>query len=136
MTDLEECRRDCLETVRGWSREITGAIESTPLERITRSRIADRSAAPARPILGLKRPCTSSCHHSRCLGACPRDKGVGIAQWCPWSAEGHRAACRWLAPGKPYGKGRITLCGDGSQPMTPNLGQGGCVALEVWDPLC
>ncbi|CAK0760239.1 hypothetical protein CVIRNUC_002755 [Coccomyxa viridis] len=78
VTDPEECRRDCLETVQGWSSEITDAIKSTPLERITRSRIADR----------------------------------------------------WLPPGKPYGKGRITLCGDGSQPMTPNLGQGGCVALE------
>ena len=41
------------------------------------------------------------------------------------------APCRWLPPGKPYGKGRITMCGDGCQPMTPNLGQGGCVALEV-----
>ena len=44
ISDPEECRRDCLETVRGWSSEITGAIETTPLERITRSRIADRSA--------------------------------------------------------------------------------------------
>lgn len=44
ISDPEECRRDCLETVRGWSSEITGAIENTPLERITRSRIADRSA--------------------------------------------------------------------------------------------
>ena len=42
-----------------------------------------------------------------------------------------RMGCRWLMPGRPYGKGRITLCGDGSSPMTPNLGQGGCVALEV-----
>ncbi|CAL5223561.1 g6095 [Coccomyxa viridis] len=78
ITDPEECRRDCLESVRGFSHEIIGAIESTPLERITRSRIADR----------------------------------------------------WLPPGRPYGKGRITMCGDGCQPMTPNLGQGGCVALE------
>ena len=49
----------------------------------------------------------------------------------PCGAEGNWDVHRWLPPGKPYGKGRITLCGDGSQPMTPNLGQGGCVALEV-----
>ena len=42
VTDPQECRRDFLETVQGWSSEITDAIKSTPLERITRSRIADR----------------------------------------------------------------------------------------------
>ena len=47
VTDPEECRRDCLETVQGWSSEITDAIKSTPLERITRSRIADRWAVLA-----------------------------------------------------------------------------------------
>lgn len=50
VTDPEECRRDCLETVRGWSSEITQAIESTPLERITRSRVADRYAARAAKV--------------------------------------------------------------------------------------
>ena len=45
ITDPEECRRDCLESVRGWSSEITRAIESTPLERITRSKIVDRLSA-------------------------------------------------------------------------------------------
>ena len=52
VTDPKECRRDCLETVQGWSSEITYAIKSTPLERITRSRIADRCAAPAWLVLG------------------------------------------------------------------------------------
>ncbi|KAK9917380.1 hypothetical protein WJX75_003773 [Coccomyxa subellipsoidea] len=78
ITDPEECRADALETVKGWSSEITDAIKCTPAERITRSRIADR----------------------------------------------------WLKPGQPFGSGRITLVGDAAHPMTPNLGQGGCVALE------
>ena len=30
----------------------------------------------------------------------------------------------------PWGKGNVTLSGDASHPMTPNLGQGGCTALE------
>ncbi|BDA48885.1 Monooxygenase 2 [Coccomyxa sp. Obi] len=78
ITDPEECRADALESVKGWSSEITDAIRCTPAERITRSRIADR----------------------------------------------------WLKPGQPFGSGRITLVGDAAHPMTPNLGQGGCVALE------
>lgn len=42
ITDPGACREDALLSVRGWSSEISNAIRSTPLERITRSRIADR----------------------------------------------------------------------------------------------
>lgn len=37
-------------------------------------------------------------------------------------------ACRWTTG--PFGRGCITLAGDSAHPMTPNLGQGGCTAIE------
>ena len=41
-------------------------------------------------------------------------------------------ACRVLTPGKALGASScITVAGDSFHPMTANLGQGGCVALEV-----
>jgi 2-polyprenyl-6-methoxyphenol hydroxylase-like FAD-dependent oxidoreductase len=35
-----------------------------------------------------------------------------------------------LAPLQHWGRGRVTLLGDAAHPCTPNLGQGGCMALE------
>jgi 2-polyprenyl-6-methoxyphenol hydroxylase-like FAD-dependent oxidoreductase len=35
-----------------------------------------------------------------------------------------------LAPLKRWGQGRVMLLGDSAHPCTPNLGQGGCMALE------
>jgi 2-polyprenyl-6-methoxyphenol hydroxylase-like FAD-dependent oxidoreductase len=35
-----------------------------------------------------------------------------------------------LAPLKRWGHGRVTLLGDAAHPCTPNLGLGGCMALE------
>lgn len=37
---------------------------------------------------------------------------------------------RDCAPLRRWGKGRVTLLGDAAHPCTPNLGQGGCMALE------
>jgi 2-polyprenyl-6-methoxyphenol hydroxylase-like FAD-dependent oxidoreductase len=33
-------------------------------------------------------------------------------------------------PLRQWGRGRVTLLGDAAHPMTPNLGQGGCQAME------
>jgi 2-polyprenyl-6-methoxyphenol hydroxylase-like FAD-dependent oxidoreductase len=35
-----------------------------------------------------------------------------------------------LVPLRRWGEGRVTLLGDSAHPCTPNLGQGGCMALE------
>ena len=38
-------------------------------------------------------------------------------------------------PKLTWGKGRITLLGDSVHAMQPNMGQGGCMAIEVNVPL-
>ncbi len=39
-------------------------------------------------------------------------------------------------PVRTWHKGRVALLGDAAHPMTPNLGQGGCQAVEDADVLC
>ncbi|EIE23272.1 FAD/NAD(P)-binding domain-containing protein, partial [Coccomyxa subellipsoidea C-169] len=45
-----------------------------------------------------------------------------------------RIVDRWLKNGTILGQGCITVAGDALHPMTPSLGQGGCIALEVGTP--
>ncbi|CAL8465230.1 g4765 [Coccomyxa elongata] len=42
-----------------------------------------------------------------------------------------RIVDRWLRADRPFGRGCITVAGDALHPMTPSLGQGGCIALEA-----
>ena len=41
-----------------------------------------------------------------------------------------KTGARDCAPLRHWGKGAVTLLGDSAHPCTPNLGQGGCMALE------
>jgi 2-polyprenyl-6-methoxyphenol hydroxylase-like FAD-dependent oxidoreductase len=45
-------------------------------------------------------------------------------------AEILKNGARDCAPLQQWGKGMVTLLGDAAHPCTPNLGQGGCMALE------
>ena len=45
-------------------------------------------------------------------------------------AEISKNGARDCAPLQQWGKGMVTLLGDAAHPCTPNLGQGGCMALE------
>ncbi|BDA50264.1 Monooxygenase 2 [Coccomyxa sp. Obi] len=47
-----------------------------------------------------------------------------------------RIVDRWLRADRPVGRGCITVAGDALHPMTPSLGQGGCIALEASRPSC
>ncbi|CAG9465240.1 unnamed protein product [Pedinophyceae sp. YPF-701] len=42
----------------------------------------------------------------------------------------NRCGDRWPVPGAAVASGAVTLVGDALHPQTPNLGQGGCTALE------
>lgn len=42
----------------------------------------------------------------------------------------HRTAVATHRPFRRWGEGRVTLLGDAAHPMTPNLGQGACQAIE------
>ena len=43
---------------------------------------------------------------------------------------------RWLVSGSEVGEGCLTVAGDAFHPMTANVGQGGCIALEVMPRFC
>ena len=74
----------------------------------------------ARESLGLETPDWEGAIQD-VIQATPRDEMVASS-----------ISDRWVAPWELKSRegGAITLAGDGLHPMTPNLGQGGCCALE------
>ncbi|CAL8465231.1 g4766 [Coccomyxa elongata] len=48
----------------------------------------------------------------------------------PAAISRSRIVDRWLRADRPVGRGCISVAGDALHPMTPSLGQGGCIALE------
>lgn len=53
-----------------------------------------------------------------------------ISQVLAAAHDAHRTELSWLPPLRSFVAGRTVLTGDAAHAMTPNLGQGGCQALE------
>lgn len=152
METPEKKKADALASVSGFAFHIQDAIRNTPAEAVSRSRIVDRCAdvctamasamthwprSHASPGSGcaVKSPLWVSI--STALDAHRRATGVSVdgawrrlPLWLGALTVTIRP-CRWLKPGKAFGNGCITVVGDALHPMTPSLGQGGCIALEV-----
>ena len=96
--DQAALRAQALAALDGWGwGGMRALVEATPLEGLSRARIADRWTLPWASGGG---------------GGAGGDADDG--------ADG----------GRGVGRGRVTLVGDAQHPMSPNLGQGGCTALE------
>jgi 2-polyprenyl-6-methoxyphenol hydroxylase-like FAD-dependent oxidoreductase len=89
-------------------------------------------------------------HYLSCFMAVPEDmpepsegrRAMLLKRYARWLAptralieatpdeEIHRTAIVAHLPLRRWGEGRVTLLGDAAHPMTPNLGQGACQAIE------
>ncbi len=94
-----------LASVDGFAWQLQDVIAATPAADIVRSRLYDRCA---------------TC----CTGA------YNVEPHAPSISPFHISLHRNLWPSSPAGQGCITFAGDALHPSTPNLGQGGCMALE------
>jgi len=97
-----EIKEEAARIVKGWGWGVEAAVEATPENDLSRSRIVDRW--DIEPLLRKSNTINSS-------GGGDELKNFESNASMP------------LMP-------LATLCGDALHPMTPNLGQGGCTALE------
>ncbi len=100
-----EIKAEAARIVKGWGWGVEAAVEATPEHDLSRSRIVDRW--DVEPLLSSPRKSSNS-------------TGGGNGGNFQNTESGESMASTPLA----------TLAGDALHPMTPNLGQGGCTALE------
>lgn len=101
-----EIKAEAARVVKGWGWGVEAAVEATPENDLSRSRIVDRW--DIEPLLWNN----SSKNNIHSNGG--------------WGGELNKNENNTSMPLLPL----ATLCGDALHPMTPNLGQGGCTALE------
>lgn len=122
----------------GWSWGIEDAIRSTPLDALSRSRVADRwtvggvgrgSVTLVGEDMGWGQAATGGgeCQYQP---GCPCIGGSSCCWLLLCFADTAIACHRPLEPPSHLGLCVMLCVGDAAHPTTPNLGQGGCLALE------
>ncbi|CAK9869401.1 unnamed protein product [Sphagnum jensenii] len=107
ITDPLQIREEALQHTKGWPQDVVKWIEKTPIEGLNRGIIRDR--------------CTWS--------VTPTRHSVLMSIMTPAAAALRFFWNKPAAATVPLSNA-ITLVGDAWHPMTPNLAQGGCIALE------
>ena len=121
---------EALKFVRGWHWDIEAAVEATPLDSITRSRIADRCVVAARCFMPGLFPSPWSPHFGGLSWLPPPAllTQVGLALW--WQHWRHHSGRGCAAPhdAQPWPgrwRGPGGCCGLGTAPGSPARPRGG-----------